>query len=66
MQQSNWKQAYCMFAEEDQLLIKLRGGIGQPLTVNCNHHEKYSLYVTFQYKCLDPLLLHKNHVKVRR
>ena len=38
-----------MFAEEDQLLIKLRSGIDQPLTDICNHHEKYFLvkYVTF-------------------
>ena len=37
-----------MFAEEDQLLIKLRRGIDQPLTDICNHHEKYFLvkYVT--------------------
>ena len=37
------------FAEEDQLLIKLRSGIDQPLTEICNHHEKYFLvkYVTF-------------------
>ena len=45
-----------MFAEEDQLLIKLRGGIDQSITDICNHHEKYFLvkYVTFQYKCLSP------------
>ena len=50
-----------MFAEEDQLLIKLRSGTDQPLTDICNHHEKYFpvKYVTFQYKCCDPLLVHK-------
>ena len=54
-----------MFAEEDQLLIKLRSGIDQPLTDICNHHEKYFLvkYVTFQYKCCDPLLVHKKPCK---
>ena len=38
-----------VFAEEDQLLIKLRSGIDQPLTDICNHHEKYFpvKYVTF-------------------
>ena len=60
-----------MFAEEDQLLIKLRSGIDQPLTDICNHHEKYFLvkYVIFQYKCCDPLLdfwCIKNHAKVRK
>ena len=45
-----------MFAEEDQLLIKLRTGIDQPLADICNDHEKYFLlkYVTFQYKYCDP------------
>ena len=53
------------FAEKDQLLIKLRSGIDQPLTDICNHHEKYFLakYVTFQYKCCDPLLVHKKPCK---
>ena len=54
-----------MFAEEDQLLIKLRSCIDQPLTGTCNTHEKYFLvkYVTFQYKCCDPLLGHKKSCK---
>ena len=54
-----------MFAEEDQLLIKLRSGIDQPLTDICNHREKYFLvkYVTFQYKGCDPLLVHKKPCK---
>ena len=54
-----------MFAEEDQLLIKPRSGIDQPLTDICNHHEKYFLvkYVTFQYKCCNPLLVHKKQYK---
>ena len=53
------------FAEEDQLLIKLRSGIDQPLTDICNHREKYFLvkYVTFQYKGCDPLLVHKKPCK---
>ena len=54
-----------MFAEEDQLLIKLRSGTDQALTDICNHHDKYFLvkYVTFQYKCFDPLLVHKKTCK---
>ena len=54
-----------MFVEEDQLLIKLRSGIDKPLTDIWNHHEKYFLvkYVTFQYKCCDPLLVHKKPCK---
>ena len=54
-----------MLAEEDQLLIKLSRGIDQPLTDICNQHEKYFLvkYVTFQYKCCDPLLVHKKPCK---
>ena len=54
-----------MFAEEDQLLIKLRSDIDKPLTDICNHHEKYFLvkYVTFQSKCCDPLLVHKKPSK---
>ena len=53
------------FAEEDQLLIKLWSGIDQPLTDICNHHEKYFLvkYVTLQYKCCDPFLVHKKPYK---
>ena len=39
-----------MFAEEDQLLIKLRSGIDQPLTDICNHHEKH-----FLVKCYIPI-----------
>ena len=55
-----------MFVEEDQLLIKLRSGIDKPLTDIWNHHEKYFLvkYVTFQYKCCDPLFVHKKPCKV--
>ena len=51
-----------MFAEEDQLSIKLRSGIDKPLTDICNHHEKYFLikYVTFHFWCI------KNQAKVRR
>ena len=54
-----------MFAEEDQLLIKLRSGIDQPLTDICNHHEKYFRvkYTTLKYKCCDPLLVHKKPCK---
>ena len=54
-----------MLAEEDQLLIKLRRGIDQPLTDICNQQEKYFLvkYVTFQYKCCDPLLVHEKPCK---
>ena len=39
-----------MFAEKDQLLIKLTSCIDQPLTDICNYHEKHFLikYVTFQ------------------
>ena len=56
---------FFIFAEEDQLLIKLRSSIDQILTDICNHHEKYFLvkYVTFQYKCCDPLLAHKKPCK---
>ena len=48
-----------------QLLVKLKSDIDQPLTDICNHHEKYFLvkYVTFQYKCCDPLLVHKKPCK---
>ena len=54
-----------MFAEEDQLLIKLRSGIDQPLTDICNHHEKYFRvkYATLKYKCCDPILVHKKPCK---
>ena len=54
-----------VFAEEDQLLIKLRSGIDQPLTDICNHHEKNFLvkYVTIQYKCCDSLLVQKKPCK---
>ena len=54
-----------MFAEKDQLLIKLRSGIDQPLTDICNHHEKYFRvkYVIFQYKCCDSLLVYKKPCK---
>ena len=35
-----------MFAEEDQLLIKLRGGIEQPLTDICNHYEIFEIIMS--------------------
>ena len=52
-------------SQKDQLLIKLRSGTDQPLTDICNHHEKNFLvkYVTFQYKCCDPLLVQKKPCK---
>ena len=54
-----------MFAEKDQLLIKLRSGIDQPLTDICDHHETYFLakYAIFQYKCCDLFLVHKKPCK---
>ena len=53
------------FSEEYQLLLKLRSGFDEQLKDVCNHHEKYLLveYLTFQYKCCDPLQVHKKPCK---
>ena len=57
-----------MFAEKDQLSIKLRSGIDQPLTDICNHHEKNFLsnMLHSNASVVTHFWCRKNHAKVRK